>query len=292
MTGASGLVGRALAKALPEIVPLPRRPPPEGGLWWDPEAGVVHDDGRDIRAVVHLAGEGVASGRWTRGRKLRIQNSRLRGTRTLARWFADRDPKPDAMVSASAIGYYGDRGDQILEESSGSGAGFLPTVCRGWEAEAKAAERAGVRVARLRLGLVLDPAGGVLKRLAPLFRAGLGGPVGSGQQWFPWVHMDDVVGAIRWALDEPDALGPYNTVAPGIVRQGEFADALAAAYGRRARLPAPGWALRLAFGSMADEALLASQRVVPSRLREQGFRFRWPELRAALAQLLGGNAPQ
>jgi uncharacterized protein (TIGR01777 family) len=284
VTGASGLVGRTLGQRTP-IVPLPRREPEAGGPWWDPAARQVHDDGRPIDAVVHLAGENVAAGRWTARRRAAIRESRVAGTRTLVDWIEARPQRPQALVSASAIGIYGDRGDETLHEEAAGGEGFLAEVCERWEAEARRAETFGVRVVQLRLGLVLSRGDGVLGRLEPIFRLGAGGPVGCGRQWFPWVHVDDVVGAILWALESREARGAYNVAAPGIVQQAEFARGLAEVLHRPALLPTPAFALRLAFGDLADEALLASQRVVPKRLLEEGFAFRWPELSTALASL-------
>lgn len=284
VTGASGLVGRALAKST-AIVPLPRRAPAEGGPWWDPAEREIHDDGRRVDAVVHLAGENVAAGRWTARRRAAIRDSRVGGTRTLVDWMERRSQRPQVLISASAIGLYGDRDEEVLDEDAGRGSGFLAEVCGQWEAEAARAETLGVRVVQLRLGLVLSRGDGVLARLEPIFRLGAGGPVGSGRQWFPWVHIDDVVAAILWALDREESRGAYNVVAPGVVRQAAFARALGAALHRPALLPTPSFVLRLAFGDLADEALLASQRVVPRRLLEEGFSFRWTEIGTTLESL-------
>ncbi len=284
VTGASGLIGGALARRI-SVVPLPRREPAGGGPWWEPLRGTVHDDGRPLRAVVHLAGENVAAGRWTARRRAAIDASRLRGTRTLVDWLAARAERPTVLVSASAVGVYGSRGDESLPESSAPGAGFLADLCTRWEAEAERAIDLGVRVVVLRMGLAMARGDGVLGRLEPLFKLGMGGPVGSGRHWFPWVHIDDVVGVIEWALGNENARGPYNVVAPGIVRQADFARALGRALRRPALLPTPAFALRLAFGDLADEALLASQRTVPERLETEGYAFLWPKLEPALADL-------
>ena len=284
MTGASGLVGSALGESIP-MVALPRRAPAGGGLWWQPEEGRVHDDGRPLRAIVHLAGEPIAAGRWTRARRRAIERSRVAGTRTLVDWLARREQRPQVLVSASATGFYGERGDEELDEDSSRGGGFLAELCVAWEAEARRAEDLGIRVVVVRLGLVLARGAGLLARLEPLFKLGAGGPVGSGKQWFPWVHRDDVIGALEWALTTPSARGAYNLVAPGIVRQAEFARALGRALHRPAFLPAPAPALRLVFGELADEALLASQRARPQRLEAGGYPFRWPDLDPALADL-------
>lgn len=286
VSGASGLIGRALAGRR-AIVPLPRRAPADGGPWWDPRAGVVHDDGRPLHAVVHLAGEDVAGGRWTAQRMAEIERSRIEGTRTLVDWLAARAAKPRVLVAASAIGFYGDRGDEPLSEDAGAGEGFLADLCRRWEQEALRAEQAGIRVVCLRIGLVLARGDGLLGRLEGIFRLGAGGPLASGRQWFPWVHCDDVVGAIEWAIEREQSRGAYNLAAPGVVRQGDFARALGRALHRPALLPTPAFALRLVFGRLAGE-LLASQRVLPERLSAEGYSFRFRDLEPALADLYGG----
>lgn len=286
VSGASGLIGRALAGRR-AIVPLPRRAPADGGPWWDPRAGVVHDDGRPLHAVVHLAGEDVAGGRWTAQRMAEIERSRIEGTRTLVDWLAARAAKPRVLVAASAIGFYGDRGDEPLREDAGAGEGFLADLCRRWEQEALRAEQAGIRVVCLRIGLVLARGDGLLGRLEGIFRLGAGGPLASGRQWFPWVHCDDVVGAIEWAIEREQSRGAYNLAAPGVVRQGDFARALGRALHRPALLPTPAFALRLVFGRLAGE-LLASQRVLPERLSAEGYSFRFRDLEPALADLYGG----
>ena len=286
VTGATGLLGRALA-AQHTVVPLPRRAPAGGGPWWDPLGGSVHDDGRPLGAVVHLAGENVGEGRWSEARKAAIRDSRVTGTRTLVDWLRGRAQRPEVFIAASAIGFYGDRGESELDEDAGPGTGFLADTCRAWEAEADRAAEAGIRVVKLRIGIVLDPAGGALGKMLPLFRAGLGGPLGSGRQWFPWVHRDDVLGLIAHALRSPAVRGPLNAVAPGAVRQGDFARALGAALHRPAFVPAPAFALRAALGEFAQEGLLASARVVPARAAATGYTFRFPTLGPALSQLLG-----
>lgn len=282
VTGASGLLGRALAEKEP-LVGLPRGP--GEGLRWDPAAGRVQDDGRAIGAVVHLAGEGIADKRWTEERKAALRDSRVRGTKTLVDWLVARPQRPEVLISASGVGYYGETGDRLVTEDAPAGSGFLAELSRDWEAAARAAEAAGIRVVLLRLGVVLSRQGGALEKMRLPFSLGLGGPVGSGKQWFPWVHIDDAVGFIRWALREPSARGPYNVVAPGIVRQADFARAFGKALKRPAVLPVPAFALKLGFGELADEALLASNRVAPDRLQKAGFRFAYPELAPALADV-------
>ncbi len=282
VTGASGLVGKALG-AVETVVPLRRG---EGPLSWDPTGGQVEDDGRALGAVVHLAGEPIAGSRWNEARKRSMSDSRVLGTRTLVGWLTERKQRPEVLVSASAIGLYGDRGDEVLDEDATPGTGFLAELVEGWEREARAAANAGIRVVILRIGIVISRQGGALEKMRLPFSLGLGGPVGSGQQWFPWVHLDDVVGVIRHALRTPSMRGPYNLVAPGVVRQRDFARALGKTLHRPAVLPAPRFALRAAFGEMADEALLSSARVVPRRLLEAGYRFQHPDLAPALESVL------
>ena len=247
----------------------------------------MEDDGRPLGAVVHLAGESISGKRWTEARKKSIHDSRVMGTRTLVDWLIRRPQRPELLVAASAIGFYGDRGDELLTEDATQGKGFLADLCAAWEAEARRAEQAGIRVVILRLGVVLSAEGGALAQMRLPFKLGAGGPVGSGRQWFAWVHVDDVVAAIQWALHRPEARGVYNLAAPGIVREAEFAHALGKAMHRPSFVPTPAFALRLAFGELADEALLSSARTVPMRLLAEGFAFRFPELGAALASTEG-----
>ena len=283
VTGASGLIGTALGQ-VEAITPLRRGL--GGPLGWDPLGGQVEDDGRPIGAVVHLAGENLADARWTEARKQSMRDSRVLGTRTLARWLAGRKQRPEVLVCASAIGLYGDRGDELLDEDAAPGTGFLADLVRDWEQEARAVEAAGVRLVLLRLGVVLSREGGALGKMRLPFSLGAGGPIGSGRQWFPWVHLDDAVGAFLWAIRTPGARGAYNLVAPGVVRQGDFARALGRAMRRPAVLPTPAFALKVAFGEMATEALLPSTRVVPRRLLSEGYAFRFPELDPALRSVV------
>ncbi len=288
VTGASGLLGTALSGRR-TVTALPRSAC--AGLWWEPAAGRVHDPAAPaetpVGAVVHLAGAGVADERWSDARKAAIYDSRVRGTATLVQWLAGRRQRPAVLVCASAVGIYGERGDELLPESAARGEGFLAEVCAGWEAEAAAAADVGVRVVCLRFGIVLSPEGGALARMLPVFRLGGGGRMGSGQQWFPWVHVNDALGAIEWALSNEAASGVYNVVAPGIVRQADFARTLGGVLRRPARLPAPATALRVVFGrELADSTVLVSQRAVPQQLLDAGFAFRAPELRPALEELV------
>jgi hypothetical protein len=284
VTGASGLIGQALA-ARTDITPMGRKPRADSGLWWEPEQGVVHDDGEPIAAVVHLAGANIGAGRWTAERRAEIERSRVNGTLAIVRWIAERRQRPAVLVSASAVGIYGDAGERERRESDPAGSGFLTVVCQRWEREAVRAEDIGVRVVRARIGVVLSREGGALRAMEPLFRYGLGGPLGSGRQWFPWVHLRDAAGALLWLTAGSQHSGVYNVVAPGIVRQIEFARALGSVLHRPALLPAPAFALRAALGQMADEVLLASQRAVPERLQAEGYAFEFPELEPALRTL-------
>ncbi len=283
VTGASGLVGRALSRAFP-IVPLPRT---GGALSWDPEAGSVQDDGRLCAAVVHLAGESVAGGRWNTHRRDAIMASRVKGTRTVVDWLIARARRPEVLVCASAVGFYGNRGDQLLDESAERGRGFLSDVCVAWEKEAQRAAHAGMRVVQARFGVVLSAEGGSLGQMLPAYRLGTGGPLGSGQQWLPWIHEDDAARALLHIIRTPSIRGPVNVVAPGVVRQSDFARTLGDVLKRPAVLPAPAFALRAAFGrGMAEELLLASQRATPQRMVASGFSFQHPTLRPALESLL------
>jgi hypothetical protein len=237
-----------------------------------------------VDGVVHLAGESVA-GRWTTAKKRRIRESRAEGTRRLVEAIARAETRPSVLASVSAVGYYGDRGEETLTEASTPGNDFLAQVCREWEAEGQRAEEAGVRVARLRLGVVLDRGGGALAAMLTPFRLGLGGPLGSGRQWFPWVHRADVVGLLARALEHADAAGAINAVAPELVRNLDFTRALARAVHRPALLPAPAPALRLLLGEFSQE-LLASRRVLPERAQALGYSFQFPRLEPALRAAL------
>jgi len=290
--GASGMIGRALTAALRsqgvDVVRLVRRPPAASDeRAWDPHDGTLNpEDLRGADAVVNLSGRSLVAP-WTPKVRADILNSRVHATRLLAETIAKAPPPRPALVSASAIGYYGDRGEEILTETSSPGAGFLAEVVQAWEAEVRRAAAAGARVVCTRFGLILAPGGGFLKPLLTIFRLGLGGPVGSGKQWWSWVHLDDVIAALVAATRTPAFEGAINLVAPQAARNETFTRTLASVLRRPAVLRAPAFALRAALGAMADEMILAGQHVVPSKLQERGFAFRWPDLRTALENATG-----
>jgi len=294
VSGSSGLVGSALVPVLTggghQVVRLVRSEPGPGAseVRWDPETGSIDSAGlKGVDAAVHLAGESIAAGRWTASRKARILESRVKGTQLLAESLAGLEAPPKVLVSASAVGYYGDRGEEALTEDSGSGSAFfLANVCRQWEAATEPAAGAGIRVVNLRFGVILASAGGALPRLLTPFRLGVGGRLGSGDQFMSWIALDDVVGAILHALTAETLQGPVNAVGPQAVTNREFTKTLGRILGRPTVFPMPGCAARLAFGEMADELLLASQRVEPAKLLASGYRFRFPDLESALRHLL------
>ncbi len=283
VTGSTGLIGSALIPALAgnEIVRLRR------GMHWDPEHGILDPEVlRGAEAVIHLAAENLDRARWTPRQMAKIRESRVRGTGAVARAIAALAERPRVLVSASAVGYYGDRGDEVLDETSGPGTGFLAEVCRAWEEAAAPAAEAGVRVVRMRFGVVLSAHGGALARMLPPFRLGAGGPVGHGRQWVSWITLDDAVAAIRHVLADESLSGPVNAVSPNPVRNRDFVRALGRAVGRPAVIPAPAFALRLVFGRVVDEVLLPSQRAVPRRLEQAGFAFRHASIAEALQAVL------
>jgi uncharacterized protein (TIGR01777 family) len=237
--------------------------------------------------VVHLAGENIAAGRWTPARKAEIRRSRVEGTRRLCEALAHLPHPPKVLVSASAVGVYGDRGTEILTEESARGTGFLAEVCQEWEMATEPASQGGIRVVNLRFGMILSPAGGALRKMLLPFRLGAGGRVGSGDQFVSWVALDDAIGIVYQALCEETVRGPVNAVAPGPVTNAKFARTLARVLRRPALVPLPAFAARLVFGEMADALLLAGARVMPARLQASGYRFRFPELEGALRHLLG-----
>jgi uncharacterized protein (TIGR01777 family) len=291
VTGSSGLIGSALVPALRgaghSVVRLVREPPGPDAARWNPDDGSLDRSALDgVDGVVHLAGENIAAGRWTAKQKARIRNSRVRGTALLARAMRERDTKPKVFLSGSAVGFYGDRGAELLDETSARGLGFLADVCAEWEAAARLAADAGVRVVNLRTGIVLSREGGALRKMLPPFRVGLGGPVGSGTQYMSWIAIDDLVGALLYLLVTDSVTGAVNLVAPTAVTNREFTTALGRALRRPTLFKVPAFALRLALGEMADEMLLASIRAQPARLAASGYRFRYPDLEAALRHVL------
>lgn len=291
ISGATGLVGSALtaqAKAGGhQVSRLTRSPKADNDVGWDPAAGQIDAaqlEGHD--AVVHLAGESIANGRWTSAKKSRIRDSRVQGTQLLCQTLAQLDSRPTVLVSASAIGFYGDRGDEKLDENSSAGNLFLSEVCQQWESATSPASEVGIRVANARLGVVLSTKGGALAQMLTPFRLGVGGVVGSGNQYMSWISLTDVVSALLHALHHEALVGPVNLVAPNPVTNREFTKALGHALRRPTVLPMPAFAARLVFGQMADELLLASTRVVPDRLLESGFEFTHREIAPALQAIL------
>lgn len=287
------MLGSALRQSLQSagtpIVQLVRRPaaaPSE--VSWNPDASrPLTDLGalEGCEAAVHLSGANVAGRRWTSAYKREIVSSRVASTHALVSLLANLRTPPRVLLAASATGIYGDRGDEILDERSAPGTGFLAETCQFWEEAAHPAEDAGIRVIHLRLGVVLAPGGGALARMAPLFRLGLGGRLGNGRQWMSWISLEDALGAIRFLMQQRDVSGPFNLTAPAPVRNADFTRTLAAAMHRPAIFNAPAFALRLALGEMANEALLASARVVPARLLQARYEFRHPQLADALGSV-------
>lgn len=296
LTGSSGLVGAALTRALAaaghRVVRFvrPKSPPAPDALRWDPATGQIDPAAAEgLDALVHLAGENIAGGRWTAARKARIRDSRVTATRLLCEALAKLSRPPRVLVCASAIGYYGNRGDQVMREESAPGSDFLAEVCRAWELAAEPVIHKGIRVVHLRFGVILSPAGGALRKMLLPFRLGLGGRLGSGRQYMSWVSIDDAIGAIQHALGADSLRGPVNVVAPRAVTNLEFTKTLGRVLSRPTLFPMPAAAARLAFGEMAEALLLSSTRVEPARLRASGYQFRHPDLEGALRHLLGKN---
>jgi uncharacterized protein len=292
ITGAGGLIGKALRERLADgghgVVRVGRyvstRPPDVS--WSIPHGQLEGALLEGLDAVVHLAGEPIV-GKWTPEKMRAIRDSRVDGTRLLAATLANLQRKPAVLISASAVGYYGDRGDEVLDETSGAGEGFLAGVGLDWEAAAQPAADAGIRVVHARLGVVLSRDGGALKRMLPVFGLGLGGPLGRGGQWMSWVGLDDVVGAVLYLIAKGAVSGPVNVVSPGAATNREFTQTLAGVLRRPAMFPLPKFAARLVFGRLADEVLFASQRVEPGVLKRSGYGFIEPELAGALRGALG-----
>jgi uncharacterized protein (TIGR01777 family) len=292
ITGASGLVGRRLAdrrrSAGCRVRALVRRAARDDSeITWDPATGRLEAAALEgVDEVVHLAGEPIAEGRWTASKKKAIRESRVNSTRLLAEALARMTRKPRVFVSASAIGFYGDRGEELLTEASAAGDGFLAGVAREWEAATQPAAEAGIRVVNARFGVILATGGGALAKLLKPFRMGVGGPVGKARQYMSWVSIDDVIRALEFCLDRPTLSGPVNVVAPEPVTNRAFTEALGKAIHRPAVVPVPEMAISLMFGEMGRETILASARVIPQRLQDAGFEFEHPTLDAALQAVL------
>jgi uncharacterized protein len=296
ISGASGLVGSALIRtllheghAVARLV-RPGGAAAPGDVRWDPASATIDAAAmEDADAVVHLSGASIADGRWTPSRKARLRSSRVDSTRLLVDVLANLRRKPRVLVCASATGYYGDCGDELLTELSEPGADFLALLARDWEAEAVRASAAGIRVAILRFGVIFAGEGGALPKMLLPFRFGLGGRIGSGRQWMPWIALDDAVAVARAAITDEQFAGPINTVAPNPVRNSEFTRIAARVLHRSAIFAVPAFALRAALGEMAQPLLLASTRAVPARLTKLGFAFRFPDAEPALRAILARN---
>jgi uncharacterized protein (TIGR01777 family) len=293
VSGSTGLVGSALVPFLrsngAEVRRLVRaRPRRDDEIGWDAESGLLDPAKlQGFDAVVHLAGESIAGGRWSEAKKERIRKSRVLGTRRLSEAIASVERKPRVLVCASAVGFYGDAGERILDEASPPGEGFLPEVCRAWEAAADPARAAKIRVVHLRFGMILSGAGGALRTMLLPFELGLGGRVGSGAQWMPWVALDDAIESVRFAIAMEALAGAANVVAPEPATNARFTKTLGRVLGRPTILPLPAFAVRILFGEMGEALLLASTRAVPEVLPARGFRFQHPEIEGALRHVLG-----
>ncbi|HEX8810466.1 MAG TPA: TIGR01777 family oxidoreductase [Terracidiphilus sp.] len=292
-SGASGMLGTALRHSLAsefETLQLVRRQPlSPSELTWNPDSArpfAQTNEFEGLTAAIHLSGANLAGKRWTAAYKRELVESRVASTRALAQALAELSRPPQVLLVASGTGIYGNRGDEILDESSAPGTGFLADLCRAWEEAAQPAVQAGIRVVHLRCGPVLGGGGGALGKMLPIFRLGLGGPLGNGRQWMSWIALADLIAAVRFLIADNQLTGPINMVAPEPVTNAEFTRALGRVLHRPAILPAPAFALRLALGDMADDALLASARAVPKRLLDSGFQFRYPSIDEALREAL------
>lgn len=295
LSGSSGLVGSSLVPLLTSggnsIVSLVRQKarPGKNEIYWQPTFGSVDKPAIDAfapEAVIHLAGESIASGRWNDRKKKLIRDSRVLGTQALATALANLTVKPKVFICASAIGFYGSRGDERLTESSAAGTGFLPTVCQEWEAACQPARDVGIRVVNLRYGMILSQEGGALKKLLLPFKLGAGGVIGNGRQYMSWVAIDDAVQIIRFALENEKLSGAVNAVAPQALTNREFTKTLGRVLWRPTCFPMPASTARMLFGEIADALLLASDRVVPEKLEKAGYAFKYPELKPALKHLI------
>ena len=292
VTGSSGLIGSSLVSFLSEksvtVSKILRENTKDDDISWKPEDGdwdSAFTGGVD--GIVHLAGENIASGKWTRKKKEKIRNSRIEGTTRLCEHILKLPTPPSVLVCASAIGYYGNRGVEFLNEGSSRGSGFLPDVCLGWEEAAESVSKAGIRVVNVRFGIVLSKDGGALAKMMTPFKIGMGGKIGSGTQYMSWIAMDDVTSAIYHTLITESLKGPVNVTAPNPVTNKEFTNTLGEVLKRPAVVPIPAFAAKLAFGEMANDLLLASTKVAPKRLSDSGYKFQYPELENALKHVLG-----
>jgi uncharacterized protein (TIGR01777 family) len=294
VTGSSGLIGTALRAGLQQaghrMVPMVRSNPGGDAIHWDPDGGSIDSESLEgVGAVIHLAGEGIGARRWNDAHKAKVRDSRTRGTSLLAQALAKLAKPPKVLLSGSAIGIYGDRGDEVLTETSRAGDGFLAEVCLAWEAATRPAKEAGIRVTNLRTGIVLSGTGGVLPKMLTPFKFGVGGKLGSGSQWMSWISLDDEVGAIVHLLGDDAPAGPVNLTAPNPAANTDFTKALGRALGRPTLLPVPKIGLKLLLGGeMAEELLLGGQRVLPTRLLDSGYTFTHPDLADALKSVLSG----
>jgi uncharacterized protein len=292
VSGVSGPIGAALVPSLKsrgfQVTRLVRgQSSGEDQISWDPAKPVAPESVSGFDAVIHLAGESVV-GRWTSSKKTKIRDSRIVGTGNLAQALAQAKDRPRVLITASAVGYYGNRGEELLREESPSGAGFLAEVCREWEAANQPATDAGIRTVQIRIGVVLSPAGGALQKMLPPFRMGVGGNIGSGRQWMSWIHVHDLVGAVHHILKTDLLQGPVNMVAPKPVTNADFTKTLGSVLSRPTIFPVSAFAAKLAFGQMAEEVLLGSQRVEPAKLIASGYPFQYSDLRKALEAVLKG----
>ncbi len=292
ISGASGFIGQALTAELAakgvRVRPLmrPGKSAPDG-IAWDPDAGTIDTQAlSEADVLIHLAGESIAAGRWTAAKKVELKQSRTRGTSLLARSLADMKTRPKLWISASAVGFYGDRGDERLDETSAAGSDFLAEVTQAWEQSTEPAIAAGVRVVHARFGIVLHPSGGALAKMLLPFKLGVGGKLGNGRQYMSWIAREDAISALQHLIANEELRGPINLTAPEPVTNAELTKALASALHRPAFLPVPAFAARMAFGEMADTALLSGARVLPKRLLDSGFRFAEPELEPYLIKTL------
>lgn len=291
VTGSTGLVGTSLVSILEakghQVVPIVRRNPGGSEIHWDPERGKLNvNDLAGLDGVVHLAGENIAAGRWTAALKQRIRDSRVVGTTLLCERMAATVPRPSFLICASAIGFYGERGTSPVDEQDEAGQGFLAETCREWESACQPARDDGIRVVNLRIGVVLSPKGGALQKMLTPFKLGGGGRVGNGKQFWSWVALDDVTGAIVHAIENGSLTGPVNAVSPQAVDNATFTKVLGKVLKRPTLVPMPAFAARLALGEMADELLLSSIHVKPTVLSDSGYEFQYADLDAALRHLL------